>query len=83
MTDAPSSDENGSDPFQQMGDSDPDAPPSFDPPGSAGMDDPLSSAKVQASFALDVARAWIKDHQKATMLGAFASGVVLGALFRD
>jgi hypothetical protein len=83
MTESSSSDEKGPDPFQQMGGSDTDAHPSFDPPDSSSMDDPLSSAKVQASFALDMARAWVKDHQKATMLGAFASGVVLGALFRD
>jgi hypothetical protein len=83
MTDSPSSEREGPDPFQQMGDSDPDAQPSFDPPGSPGTDDPLSTAKLQASFAIDVTRAWIKDHQKATMLGAFATGIVLGSLFRD
>jgi hypothetical protein len=88
MTDSPSSDfpssENeASNPFEQMGGSDPDAQPSFESPDPAGTDDPFASAKLQASFALDLARAWVKDHQRAAMLGAFATGVVLGSLFRD
>jgi len=37
----------------------------------------------EESFALDMARLWAKQHQKATMLGAFAAGVFVGALLRD
>lgn len=35
------------------------------------------------SFALDMARLWVQQHQKATMLGAFGVGVFIGALLRD
>ncbi len=35
------------------------------------------------SFAVDMARLWVKQHQKATMLGAFGVGVFVGALLRD
>lgn len=38
---------------------------------------------VEESFAADMARLWVKRHQKATMLGAFAAGVFVGALLRD
>jgi hypothetical protein len=38
---------------------------------------------VSPSFALDVARLWVQRHQKASMLGAFAVGVFVGALLRD
>jgi len=37
----------------------------------------------RSAFALDMARMWMKEHQKATMLGAFAVGVFAGALLRD
>lgn len=83
MTEPSSSEETGPDPFQQMGGSDADAPSSFGPSGSSQADDPFAQAKIQASFALSAARAWVKENQKATMLGAFATGVVIGALFRD
>ncbi|MFP4228759.1 MAG: hypothetical protein ACLFTE_08030 [Salinivenus sp.] len=39
--------------------------------------------KQQASLALTVARAWVRDHQKASMLGAFALGVFTGAWLRE
>lgn len=80
MTQSPSNEDRPSDPFQQMGGT-PDRGASDDPFGEE--DDPFASAKLQASFALNVARTWVKDHQKASMLGAFATGVVLGALVRD
>ena len=37
----------------------------------------------RSSFALDMARLWIEEHQRSVMLGAFAAGVFAGALFRD
>jgi hypothetical protein len=37
----------------------------------------------RSAFALKMARLWVEEHQTATMLGAFATGVVVGALFRD
>ena len=83
MTDSPSREEKGPDPFQQMGDSEADAGPSFGASEASGEPDPLSSAKMQASFALSIARSWVEEHQTASMLGAFATGVVLGSLFRD
>jgi hypothetical protein len=35
------------------------------------------------SFAVDMARLWVKQYQKATMLGAFGIGVFVGALLRE
>lgn len=35
------------------------------------------------SIAVDVARYWVKDHQKASMLGAFGVGVFVGVLLRE
>ncbi len=37
----------------------------------------------QLSMAWNVARMWIKEHQREAMLGAFATGVFLGACLRD
>jgi hypothetical protein len=42
-----------------------------------------SSWSGRSAFALDMARMWVKEHQKTTMLGAFAVGVFVGALSRD
>lgn len=64
----------GSTPFEEAGSS---GPESFE--GGPG---PLPGG-LDASLALHVARSWIKQHQKATMLGALAAGVVIGSLFRD
>jgi hypothetical protein len=36
-----------------------------------------------ASMALDMARLWVQQHQKAAMLGAFAVGTFVGALLRN
>jgi hypothetical protein len=36
-----------------------------------------------AGLALDLARLWVEEHQTTTMLGAFAVGVFVGALFRE
>jgi len=38
---------------------------------------------VPASLATDMARSWVRRHQKATLLGAFATGVFVGAMLRD
>jgi hypothetical protein len=38
---------------------------------------------MSPSFALKMARLWVKRHQKASMLGAFAAGVFIGAMVRD
>lgn len=45
-------------------------------PGEASWGD-------RSTVALDMARMWVKDHQRTTMLGAFAVGVFVGALFRE
>lgn len=42
------------------------------------------AARVEmSSLAWTVGRTWVEDHQEAAMLGAFAVGVFVGALFRD
>jgi hypothetical protein len=54
-------------------------------------DDPFSGGEAlggpsrqdQLRMAWDVTRMWVKDHQTATMLGAFAAGVFVGAYLRD
>lgn len=35
------------------------------------------------SFALSAAKHWVRQHQKASMLGALAAGVFVGVLIRD
>lgn len=70
----------GTDPFQQMGDSE-ESP--FGASGQSEFEASVSSIKTQATVAFEVGKVWVKEHQKATMLGAFATGVVLGALIRD
>jgi len=63
-------------------------------PGAKGFDEPADSPpwdgdgpefgdEMEGSFALDMARIWVKQHQKAAMLGAFGVGVFVGALLRD
>lgn len=37
----------------------------------------------ELSMAWSVARMWIKEHQREAMLGAFATGVFVGAYLRD
>lgn len=52
--------------------------------GPSPFDDQSApSSGDEANFALDMARIWIKEHQTKSMLGAFAVGVFVGALFRD
>lgn len=52
------------------------SPPPFEDESAPSLGD-------RSSFALDMARMWIKEHQTESMLGAFAVGVFVGALFRD
>jgi len=63
----------GRDPFEDADDS----------PFSGGeaLDGP--SGKDQMRMAWDVTRMWVKEHQTAAMLGAFAAGVFVGAYVRD
>lgn len=42
-----------------------------------------ASAAGQLRFGWQVARMWMKDHQEASMLGAFAVGVLVGSYLRD
>lgn len=51
------------------------------PPWNARADDPMEG--LSPSLAVDVARIWVQRHQKASMLGAFAVGVFVGAMLRD
>ena len=57
------------------------------PPWEQEGDDPFAGAAedggMSPSFALKMARLWVKEHQKASMLGAFAAGVFIGAMVRD
>lgn len=47
-----------------------------DPSGATGLGS-------SASLAADVAKLWIQEHQKKSLLGAFAVGVFVGAMLRD
>lgn len=86
MPDEPSAEPNSS-PYD--GDEDPFAEfeaPTDAPKGPGGGDfspSGASSMGLDASLALELARSWVKQHQTATMLGAFATGVVLGSLMRE
>lgn len=51
--------------------------------GSDGAGKTDSLAGMGGGMALEMARLWIREHQKASMLGAFAVGVFAGALLRD
>jgi len=41
------------------------------------------SRNDQVRMAWDLTRMWVKEHQTAAMLGAFAAGVFVGAYVRD
>jgi hypothetical protein len=47
------------------------------------MSDQPAGDEMSPSFALDMARLWVQKHQKASMLGAFAVGVFIGAMLPD
>ncbi|WP_103021211.1 hypothetical protein [Salinibacter altiplanensis] len=53
-------------------------PPSWDQEDPVTMPDGVSS-----SLAKDMARSWVQQHQKATMIGAFGVGVFVGVMLRD
>jgi hypothetical protein len=61
--------------------------PFEDPPDplSDGAPDTVNGASLsgQAAFATEVARQWVKGHQKEAMVGAFAVGVFFGSWFRS
>jgi hypothetical protein len=77
----PAPNREGDDPFAEFGDSF-DAPDGPGPAGEFGGPEARPSG-LDPSLALSLARSWVKQHQKLTMLGAFATGVVLGSLLRD
>jgi hypothetical protein len=52
------------------------------PEGNVGPSGP-SDGSTPTSFCLEMAELWVREHQKASMLGAFAVGVFVGALVRD
>lgn len=85
----PAPNREGDDPFAEFGDSfdAPDGPgpnaPSGSNPASGLGGAGAGSGGLDASLALGMARSWVEQHQKLTMLGAFATGVVLGSLLRD
>jgi len=75
----PSSDPNSDDPFSSSGPPfDQERASSWEEEGRTSAGDDLSS-----SVAWDMARLWVQRHQKASMLGAFAVGVFVGAMLRD
>jgi hypothetical protein len=51
-----------------------------DPAGSSP--DVPGAADLDPSLVLELARSWVREHQNATMLGAFAVGVFVGSLLR-
>lgn len=59
------------------------SPRDTDAPFGEKEEDASPTNDFSPSFAGDVARIWVQEHQKATMLGAFAVGVFVGALLRD
>lgn len=77
----PAPNREGNDPFAEIGDSF-DAPDGPGPAGDFGGSGARPSG-LDASLVLSLTRSWVKQHQKLTMLGAFATGVVLGSLLRD
>lgn len=38
---------------------------------------------LSSSLATDMVRSWVRQHQKATMIGAFGVGVFVGVMLRD
>lgn len=54
-----------------------------DPPEWAADPSGASGLGSSASLAADVAKLWIQENQKKSLLGAFAIGVFVGAMLRD
>lgn len=44
---------------------------------------PLGGSNEELSLVLDVARMWLREHQKTAMLTAFAVGVFTGSWLRE
>lgn len=63
-----------------------DADPFSSAPADGGMESPSGSAAssldTDPAFLMNMAKMWIQEHQRSTMLGAFAVGVFVGSLFR-
>ena len=63
-----------------------DADPFSSTPADGGMESPAgsstSSPGTDPAFLMNMAKMWIKENQRSTMLGAFAVGVFVGSLFR-
>lgn len=57
--------------------------PATEPPFGRTDAPPSDSGLEQTQLALEVAKAWVQEHQTAAMLGAFALGAFIGALMRD
>jgi hypothetical protein len=49
----------------------------------AGHEEASSDAFVQSQLAIEMAKTWVRQHQTAAMVGAFAVGAFVGALMRD
>ena len=80
----PSSDPTPDDPFSTSGTPiEESGASSWDENGPDPMDDDPMTEDLSSSVALDMARLWVQRHQKASMLGAFAVGVFVGAMLRD
>jgi hypothetical protein len=61
-----------------------DAPPSFGSGHSASFEaDRGNPSYGSASMMQEMAAMYVREHQTASMLGAFAAGVFVGALLRD
>ena len=54
-----------------------------DPPSWDQGDEMTMPGGLSSSLAKDMARSWVRQHQKATMLGAFGAGVFVGVMLRD
>lgn len=86
---APSSSADSPDPFASGSafDEEADAGEAGDvPPWEEQRGDSIDQGSIDEfspSFATEMARMWVKRHQKASMLGAFAVGVFAGAMLRE
>ncbi|NBB74728.1 MAG: hypothetical protein GVY35_13745 [Bacteroidetes bacterium] len=49
----------------------------------AGHEEASSDAFGQSQLAMEMAKTWVRQHQTAAMVGAFAVGAFVGALMRD
>ena len=50
---------------------------------SLGEERPSVDAFATSRFAVEMAKGWVRQHQTAAMVGAFAVGAFIGALMRD